>query len=567
MQTPIDAIFFDMGYTLRSTIRHTSLEKRIVGLRKIKKLLKLDISPSKLDALLTKHALEYKKWATKTLKELPEDELWTKWMLPDQPVKMVASHAIQLNTLWRSINGTPLIFPETQQVIQELFKRGYRLGLISNTTSSTETPSILKSLGLDEFMEVMVLSATFGKRKPDPTLFLHAANALLVDPSRCAYVGDQACRDVAGSRSAGFAQVILIHWPEKGHKHVRDPKLPPDQTIRNLKELLKIFPGRYPTIAPKQFPWFWKKSVDFSWDASLSTMWMMGRFAEIEGFRKSAQGLGFRRIELNHQLDLTHVEMQEFDLGEISGVHEPCPADVSMPVLKDKDWLISSLDEHNRQQGIRMVKRSIDLAHQLGAPRIILHAGQIQGTGDLEEKIRKLYQHGKQKSLEYKQLAAKARKILEKKLPLHLEAAFSSLLELVEYARPYSVQIGIENRYHYFDIPGIDEMQTLLNAAGSDQIGFVFDVGHATALDHLGYYKFEDWLERYSSRIIGVHIHDVNGIEDHLAPGLGKVDFSILAKYLPPDAFRTLEVKVNNTPEQIVTGLKLLQEKGILTQS
>jgi sugar phosphate isomerase/epimerase len=213
-----------------------------------------------------------------------------------------------------------------------------------------------------------------------------------------------------------------------------------------------------------------------------------------------------------------------------------------------------------------MIKRSINLAHQLGVPRIILHAGQIQGTGDLEERIRKLYQNGKQKSLQYRHLVSKAQKIREKKLPLHLEAAFSSLLELVEYARPYSIQIGIENRYHYLDIPGLDDMQALLNVAGSDQIGFVFDVGHATALDHLGFYKFEDWLERYYSRIIGVHIHDVNGIDDHLAPGLGKVDFSILAKYLPPDAFRTLEVKVNNTPEQIVTGLKLLQEKGILTQ-
>jgi sugar phosphate isomerase/epimerase len=156
---------------------------------------------------------------------------------------------------------------------------------------------------------------------------------------------------------------------------------------------------------------------------------------------------------------------------------------------------------------------------------------------------------------------------MEKKLPLHLEAAFSSLLELAEYAKPYSVQIGIENRYHYFDIPGIDEMQTLLSAAGSDQIGFVFDVGHATALDHLGYFRFEDWLKRYSSRIIGVHIHDVNGIEDHLAPGLGKVDFKNLAKYLPPEAFRTLEVKVSNTPEQITAGMKVLQESGIFLKS
>jgi HAD superfamily hydrolase (TIGR01549 family) len=490
-----------------------------------------------------------------------------KWMLPDVPAKKVKQHATQLNAFWREIVSTRVVFLETREVIEKLFNRGYRIGLISNTTSSSEAPLTVKELGLDGCVEYMALSTVVGKRKPDPEIFWNATKAMRVDPGRCAYVGDKPNRDVTGSRNAGFAKVIIIQWPGREYKKIEDSHLQPDYLIKNLKSLLKIFPSRYPTLTRERIPWLLKKAEKPQWNVSLSTMWMMGRFNDFDDFQKASQELGFRGVELNHQLDSRLLEEKKIRLGLVSGVHEPCPADVPMNVLKETDWLISSLDEEKRQQGLRMIKRSINLAHQLGVPRIILHAGQIQGTGDLEEKIRKLYQHGKQKSLEYKQLAAKARKILEKKLPLHLEAAFSSLLELVEYARPYSVQIGIENRYHYFDIPGIDEMQTLLNAAGSDQIGFVFDVGHATALDHLGYYKFEDWLERYSSRIIGVHIHDVNGIEDHLAPGLGKVDFSILAKYLPSDAFRTLEVKVNNTPEQIVTGLKLLQEKGILTQS
>ncbi len=567
MQTPIDAIFFDMGYTLRSTIRHTDPEKRIVGLKKIIKLIKLDISPAKLDALLIKHAIQYKKWAEKSLKELSEAELWTKWMLPNQPAKLIEAHAIQLNTLWRAINGTPFIFPETQSVIKELFHRGYRIGLISNTTSSIEAPSILKSLGLDEYMEVMVLSTTFGKRKPDPSLFWHAAKSLLVDPARCAYVGDQPSRDVAGSRSAGFAEVVLIHWPEKGHKKIQDPHLPPDYTIRNLKELLKIFPGRYPRVQRKGINVIFSRQKEYRWNASLSSMWMVGRFAEFNDFQKTTHGLGFRGIELNHQIDLNVLERMEFTRHEVSGVHEPCPADVPMPVLKQKDWLISSLDEENRRQGIRMVKRSINLAHQLGAPRVILHAGQIHGMDDLEGKIRKLYQSGKEKSPEFNKLVKEVKKYKDKKVRLHLEASFTSLQELVEYAGQYSIQIGIENRYHFMDIPGLDDMQTLLSVANPAQLGFIFDIGHATAMDHLGFYKFEDWLDRYASRIIGVHLHDVNGIEDHLAPGLGKVDFKRVASYLPPDAFRTLEVKVNNTPEQITAGMKLLHESGILIPS
>lgn len=517
--------------------------------------------------MLTKRAIQYKKWAEKTLKELSEEELWTKWMLPDQPSKQVRAHAVHLNTLWRAINGTPFVFPETKSVIKELFQRGYRIGLISNTTSSIEAPSILKELGLDEYMEVMVLSTTFGQRKPHPAIFWHATKAMLVDPARCAYVGDQPSRDVAGSRSAGFAKVIIIHWPEKGHKKIRDPRLPPDHTIRNLKELLKPLPSRYPTLQRKGINYIFARQEKYRWNASLSSMWMMGRFAEFNGFQTTAHGLGFRGIELNHQIDLNVLEGKEFKNHEVSGVHEPCPADVPMPVLKQKDWLISSLNEENRRQGIRMVKRSINLAHQLGAPRLILHAGQIQGMDELEGKIRKLYQSGKGKSSEFTQLVKEVKKFKDQKIQAHLEAAFTSLQELVEYARSYSIQIGIENRYHYMDIPGIDEMQVLLSVANPDQLGFIFDVGHATAMDHLGFYKYEEWLKRYSSRIIGVHLHDVNGIEDHLAPGMGKVDFKAVAPYLPQDAFRTLEVKVNITPEQITTGMKHLHESGILIQS
>jgi HAD superfamily hydrolase (TIGR01549 family) len=567
MSANIDAIFFDMGYTLRNSVKNTDPAIRSVGLKHIIKLLNLEISPADLDKKLSHRAAEYKKWAQKTLTELDEKELWTKWMLPDISAKKVKQNAAQLNVFWREIVSSKEVFPESREVIRELFRRGYRIGLISNTTSSSEAPLTLKELGLDECVEYIALSNVIGKRKPDPQIFWIATDAMRVDPGRCAFVGDKPSRDVAGSRNAGFAKVILIQWPGKEHKKIEDPHLQPDHSIKNLKALLKIFPSRYPSLAREPISWFSRKSEKPHWNASLSTMWMMGRFADFDDFQNASQEMGFRGVELNHQLDSRLLAEKKIRVGLVSGVHEPCPADVPMNVLKEADWLISSLDEEKRQQGLRMIKRSINLAHQLGVPRIILHAGQIQGTGDLEERIRKLYQNGKQKSAEYKQLVSKAKKIKEKKLPFHLEAAFSSLLELVEYARPYSIQIGIENRYHYLDIPGLDDLQALLNVAGTDQIGFVFDVGHATALDHLGYYKFEDWLERYSSRIIGVHIHDVNGIEDHLAPGLGKVDFSILARYLALDAFRTLEVKVNNTPEQIVSGLKLLGEKGILIQS
>ncbi len=564
----IDAIFFDMGYTLRTTVKHTELAQRMHGLQKISKLLELTLSPGELNEKLEKGTKAYKKWALKTLIEASEEELWTKWMLPDVPARRVRKHALKLHKYWRDLTGSRPVMPETRQVLEELFRRGYRLGLISNTTSSHEAPQTLKELGLDQYVEVMVLSTVFGKRKPDPSIFLHATRSMLVEPDRCAYVGDRLDRDVAGCRNAGFAKAILIRDRRNPYPQSAKAQTPPDHKIRNLKELLRIFPPRYPSAANK--PFFLKlagKSNSVKWNASLSSMWMMGRFYNMNDCLKEIKRIGFRGVELNHQVDsriLTSIDLRQCSF---SGIHEPCPADIPAPLLKSRDMLISSLDEERRQQGIRMTKRSINLAHDLGAGTVIVHAGMIPGCDELEEKLRKLYRNGRRKSAEYEKVLKQARKLKARHIGDHMQAVLASLKVLLEYARPYGIRLGVENRYHYFDIPGPDEMEAILAMAGADRIGFLFDIGHATALERLGFFDVQDWLEKYSSRIVGVHIHDVKGIDDHQAPGLGDVDFGSLAAYLPPDAFRTLEVKANSTPEQISAGLELLAQKGCITRA
>jgi|GEM_PF-5743404 len=100
--------------------------------------------------------------------------------------------------------------------------------------------------------------------------------------------------------------------------------------------------------------------------------------------------------------------------------------------------------------------------------------------------------------------------------------------------------------------------------AGPEQLGFVYDVGHAQALARLGFYPHEEWLQRYSARIIGAHLHDAIGITDHLAPGLGEVDFDMAAAYLPEEAFRTCEFKSTNTAGQVKAGLEFLVEHGCI---
>jgi sugar phosphate isomerase/epimerase len=117
------------------------------------------------------------------------------------------------------------------------------------------------------------------------------------------------------------------------------------------------------------------------------------------------------------------------------------------------------------------------------------------------------------------------------------------------------------------EYPSPDELEILLDLAGPEQIGFIYDVGHAQTLDRLGFYQHEEWLKRFHPRIIGAHLHDVIGVTDHVAPGLGEVDFSVVATYLPENAFRTCEFHPSNTAEQVKAGLQfLLEHRCIKTQ-
>lgn len=299
-------------------------------------------------------------------------------------------------------------------------------------------------------------------------------------------------------------------------------------------------------------------------DVALSTMWAIGNFPRLESFFQAAQKLGFSKIELNHQVNSVMLAGIDLKTYRFSSVHEPCPADISTERLKALDWLISASEEDNRRQGVAVVKRSIDLAKTLDVSVIVVHSGLVYPNHSLESDLRTLFNAGLKHSHEYLDIKNRLIDFRAELAGPHLEAVKKSLAELIEYASLSGIRLGLENRYHYFDIPTLDEMEMLLSLAGADQMGFIYDVGHAQALDRLGFFPHEAWLKRYANRIIGVHLHDVNGVDDHYAPGLGEVDFKLIAPYLPDNAFRTCELRPASTPEEIKSGLKYLAEKDCI---
>ncbi len=240
----IQAIFIDLGNTLRILIKDPEHMAR--ARRKIVELVGTDEDPDAFCARLEARYKVYRKWAFENLTEAPEAELWTRWMAPDFPPEIIGPLGVELTYQYRQAMGRRVVVERGKEVVEELHRRGYILGIISNVITSREIPDWMEEDGFTPYFKSVVLSSVFGHRKPDPEIYLEAARQAEVDPVHCVYVGDNPKRDVTGARQAGFGMVILMMSPEELAEEPIAEENQPEMIIHRFEQLLDIFPERRP---------------------------------------------------------------------------------------------------------------------------------------------------------------------------------------------------------------------------------------------------------------------------------------------------------------------------------
>lgn len=102
---------------------------------------------------------------------------------------------------WRS-------FPDSKDLLQELRKSGYQLGVLTNGALEQQTDK-LRTLELEGLFDAICISESAGIQKPDPRAFENLAEKLQVTPQECLFIGDHPVHDLAGAHSAGM-QAILV---------------------------------------------------------------------------------------------------------------------------------------------------------------------------------------------------------------------------------------------------------------------------------------------------------------------------------------------------------------------
>lgn len=302
---------------------------------------------------------------------------------------------------------------------------------------------------------------------------------------------------------------------------------------------------------------------------ALSTMYLQ-RWPEDDGlapFLAAARRMGFAAIELSHILPADRLQGLEDAHLPVSTLHHPCPRP---PGWRDADALTSA-DEGARARAAAALAATIASAHRLGARTVVLHLGQLED--DAHETSRRLrfelearQRAGNTGSAAYQLALRSFIAWRDERQPAALARAWSALQPLLDQARRSGIRLGLETGYHPHDLPTPAGMARLLGAAEAegwrDTLGAWLDTGHAGAQDLLGTARWIDWWAAVDGRWVGVHLHDHQGLRDHLLPGMGVVDFSAIRGRLPLDAAATLEVDWYFSEDEVEQSLARLAGWG-----
>ncbi len=304
----------------------------------------------------------------------------------------------------------------------------------------------------------------------------------------------------------------------------------------------------------------------------ISTAWFATKAKTGSEIVDRILALGVHGVEIDYRVTEEMVadierRLKQGDL-RVTSVHNPAPLPNWMEqVQASGDALkLSSTDEEERQGAVELALRSIDLAARTGATAVVFHLGEVEMDHE-SDRFFELYRQGKINTPEA--AALRRRKLEERKAKRqpNLDAVLRSLDTLNRAASEKGIFLGIETRYRYHQIPDLEEFGILFDHFEGGQLRYWHDVGHAQVHQALGFWSQDEPLKRYGHLLVGFHLHDCLGIDDHRAPGDGDVDWSLLLPYFGPNVVKVMEIHPKVSPTEAEQGVAFLKKIGVLQQA
>jgi HAD superfamily hydrolase (TIGR01509 family) len=112
-----------------------------------------------------------------------------------------------VSEIFKDITLWSRVLPDSSPALERLRKRGFSLGVISNSIGTMEEQ--LERLGLGQHFDTVIDSAIVGVEKPHPEIFQIALDRAGVAASEALFVGDTYSVDVGGAGLAGLTGALM----------------------------------------------------------------------------------------------------------------------------------------------------------------------------------------------------------------------------------------------------------------------------------------------------------------------------------------------------------------------
>jgi HAD superfamily hydrolase (TIGR01549 family) len=130
-----------------------------------------------------------------------------------------------------------ILMPDAHSVLRELQGEAFRLGVISNASDADDVNRLIDSSNLRAYFDPILISAEFGRRKPDPSLFNSVLRAWALRPDEVVMVGDTLPHDILGAQEVGLRHIWLTAQADTALNRAYAGRIVPEAVASELREV------------------------------------------------------------------------------------------------------------------------------------------------------------------------------------------------------------------------------------------------------------------------------------------------------------------------------------------
>lgn len=127
-------------------------------------------------------------------------------------------------------------------VLESIHQDGLRLGMISNASDGDNVRRLVAKIGVDGYLDPILVSAEVGVRKPAPAIFQALLDRWRTPADQLVMIGDTLGADILGAQRVGMHQIWLRSAAERPDNMAAQGQIEPEWAVDRITAIPGILP-------------------------------------------------------------------------------------------------------------------------------------------------------------------------------------------------------------------------------------------------------------------------------------------------------------------------------------